>query len=45
MTTQKLWVSDNGDVTCEAHAGMYLRCAIEAKPNHDEMLSFGLMIY
>jgi hypothetical protein len=32
MTTQKLWISDNGDVTCEEHAGMYLRCAIEAKP-------------
>lgn len=33
MTTQRLWVSDNGDVTCDDHAGMYLRCAIEAKPN------------
>ena len=32
MTTQRLWVSDNGDVVCEAHTGMYLRCAIEAKP-------------
>ena len=32
MTTQKLWISDNGDVTCEEHAGAYLRCAIEAKP-------------
>jgi len=32
MTTQKLWVSDNGEVTCEDHSGMYLRCAIQAKP-------------
>ena len=32
MTTQKLWISDNGDVTCEPHSGAYLRCAIEAKP-------------
>ncbi|CAB4178020.1 hypothetical protein UFOVP1462_24 [uncultured Caudovirales phage] len=29
---RRLWVSDNGDVTCEEHAGMYLHCAIEAKP-------------
>jgi len=27
-----LWVSDNGDVTCAEHAGMYLRSSIEAKP-------------
>jgi hypothetical protein len=33
ISTERLWVSDDGDVTCENHAGMYLRCAIEAKPN------------
>ena len=33
MTTQRLCVSDSGDVTCDDHAGMYMRCAIEAKPN------------
>jgi hypothetical protein len=32
MTTQKLWISDNGDVTCEAHAGVYLTSSIQAKP-------------
>jgi len=32
ISTERLWVSDNGDVTCENHAGMYLKCAIEAKP-------------
>lgn len=29
---QRLWVSDNGDVVCEEHAGMYLRSSIKAKP-------------
>lgn len=29
MTT-RLWVSDNGDVLCESHAGTYLRSAIDA---------------
>jgi len=28
----KLWISDNGDVTCENHAGAYLKSAIETKP-------------
>jgi len=28
---QRLWVSDNGDVTCEEHAGVYLRSSIQAK--------------
>jgi hypothetical protein len=32
MTTQRLWVSDNGDVICEEHAGVYLKLEIEAKP-------------
>lgn len=31
-TTQRLWVSDNGDVTCDQHSGHYMTCAIEAKP-------------
>lgn len=31
--SKRLWVSDNGDVVCEEHAGFYLKCAIEAKPN------------
>ena len=30
--SDRLWVSDNGDVICEEHAGTYLRCSIEAKP-------------
>jgi hypothetical protein len=30
--SKRLWVSDNGDVVCENHAGTYLKCAIEAKP-------------
>lgn len=37
-----LWVSDNGDVVCEEHAGMYLRSAIQAKPKatkHDTPLN------
>jgi hypothetical protein len=29
---RRLWVSDNGDVTCDGHAGAYLRSAIEANP-------------
>jgi hypothetical protein len=29
---QRLWVSDNGDVVCEEHAGMYLRSSIQRKP-------------
>ena len=29
---QKLWVSDNGNVTCLKHAGAYLKSAIQAKP-------------
>ena len=32
ILTERLWVSDNGDVLCESHAGMYLLCAIKAKP-------------
>ena len=27
-----LWVSDNGDVCCANHAGIYLYHAIQAKP-------------
>ena len=30
MTTQRLWVSDNGDVLCEEHTGTYLKASIEA---------------
>jgi hypothetical protein len=30
--SNRLWVSDNGDVTCDEHAGMYLICAMKAKP-------------
>jgi hypothetical protein len=30
MTTQRLWVSDNGDVLCEEHIGTYLKASIEA---------------
>jgi hypothetical protein len=32
LMSEPLWISDNGDVTCEPHSGAYLRCAIEAKP-------------
>jgi hypothetical protein len=28
----RLWVSDNGDVTCDGHAGAYLRSEIHANP-------------
>jgi hypothetical protein len=28
----RLWVSDNGDVTCDGHAGAYLRSEIKANP-------------
>jgi hypothetical protein len=30
--TQRLWVSDDGDVLCEDHAGTYLRLAIRSNP-------------
>lgn len=30
MTTQRLWVDDQGTVLCENHAGSYLRSAITA---------------
>lgn len=29
---KRLWVSDNGDVVCDEHAGHYLQAAIKAKP-------------
>ena len=29
---RRLWVSDDGSVTCDGHAGAYLRYAIEANP-------------
>jgi hypothetical protein len=32
MSDQRFWVSDNGEVTCEKHGGMYLISAINAKP-------------
>jgi hypothetical protein len=35
MTT-KFWVSDNGDVICDNHAGTYLKSAIKAFPNNLE---------
>jgi hypothetical protein len=31
--SKRLWVSDDGDVVCEDHAGVYLKSAIENKPN------------
>ena len=35
MTTNRLWIDDNGTVVCEEHAGVYLKSAIKA--NNDEM--------
>jgi hypothetical protein len=32
MTSQRLWVADDGDVLCEDHAGTYLRLAIRSNP-------------
>jgi len=32
ISTERLWVSDEGEVTCEKHGGMYLMSAIQAKP-------------
>lgn len=29
---KKLWVSDNGNVTCAKHAGVYLQIAIQYHP-------------
>jgi hypothetical protein len=29
---RRLWVSDNGDVTCDEHAGAYLKSAVTQKP-------------
>ena len=29
---RRLWVSDDGSVICDGHAGVYLRSAIEANP-------------
>jgi hypothetical protein len=34
--SERLWVSDNGDVVCENHAGTYLKSAIKANPNEFE---------
>lgn len=31
-SNERLWVSDNGNVLCDNHAGTYLRTAIQAKP-------------
>ena len=31
-SNERLWVSDNGDVLCDNHAGTYLRASIQAKP-------------
>ena len=30
--SNRLWVNDDGTVTCDNHAGMYLRSAFQAKP-------------
>jgi hypothetical protein len=30
MTTNRLWVDDNGTVVCDDHAGTYLRSAFQA---------------
>lgn len=32
LMSQPLWISDEGDVSCEKHGGMYLMSAIKAKP-------------
>lgn len=32
VTNERLWVSDNGSVTCDNHAGVYLASEIKAKP-------------
>ena len=32
MSDERFWISTNGEVTCEKHAGMYLISAINAKP-------------
>lgn len=29
---ERLWVSDNGDVVCDKHAGAYLSASIASKP-------------
>ena len=31
-SNERLWVSEDGDVTCQNHAGAYLSSAIKAKP-------------
>ncbi len=31
-TTQSLWLNDNGAISCEDHAGQYLRSAINQRP-------------
>jgi hypothetical protein len=30
--SERFWVSDDGEVTCEKHGGMFLITAIKAKP-------------
>lgn len=32
-TTRTYWESQNGEVSCERHAGAYVAAAIEATPN------------
>jgi len=32
VSTERFWISDEGEVTCEKHGGMYLMSAIKAKP-------------
>jgi hypothetical protein len=32
MSTQRLWVEDNGTVLCDEHGGTYLTSAIQQKP-------------
>ena len=33
----RLWIHDNGSVTCKEHAGTYLKASIIANPNKREI--------
>lgn len=37
--TQRLWVGTGGSVTCDEHAGTYLRSAIENDPTADNHIT------
>lgn len=32
ITSNTVWVDDNGQILCTDHAGSYLRCGIQAAP-------------